>query len=307
MLPNWTCIDAHRQEIVQIKSGSSPLSSQVRVLDLSGNQLSTLPPAFLAQAQGLRELYLQDNRLQSLPRDFFVNATQLKVLALQGNRLTGVPGSVFTPSLETLTLSCSCDVLGTLPDECRETGPPNCSISVFCSNANKEVFNMTAFYTQNCGHKPTYLYAAVIVPIVVVLVAAGVACFLVHRRKKAAIHQEKRPSNTSEGAHGPPRYISRSLGDPSRETDHDTIANYENVFIEPPHRARGRPEGRPSSRKPSKSRMPPAPTQEAEDAPPGDQPIYANAVDLYYNYNLPGGTPEPGALAEDIYIMPDDR
>jgi gliding motility-associated-like protein len=61
--------------------------SSLKVLDLTGNQLTTMP-SFLAAMPNLKELYMSGNKITSIP-DFIGGLTSLEILHLQNNALTG--------------------------------------------------------------------------------------------------------------------------------------------------------------------------------------------------------------------------
>ena len=86
-------------------------------IDLSGNELATLPPA-VRRLEKLQTLHLGRNRLRALP-DSLGELTQLRELHLEHNDLTHWPGSV--NELRTLhTLDLSDNYLETVPAEIGE-------------------------------------------------------------------------------------------------------------------------------------------------------------------------------------------
>ena len=64
----------------------------LRILDLRGNQLSSLPPE-IGQLQHIEELSLQDNDLKTLPPEIG-RLRKLRALALWGNQLTSLPAEI---------------------------------------------------------------------------------------------------------------------------------------------------------------------------------------------------------------------
>ncbi|EMM76696.1 leucine rich repeat protein [Leptospira santarosai str. 2000030832] len=64
----------------------------VRILDLSENQLTTLPKE-IGKLQKLQELYLSGNQLTTLPREIGKLQT-LQELGLSGNRLITLPKEI---------------------------------------------------------------------------------------------------------------------------------------------------------------------------------------------------------------------
>lgn len=76
---------------------------ELRILNLSFNDLSDLPPLHLQTFAQLQELYLSGNNLTSLPGDHVHKLTKLKVLHLNGNKLQTLPAEMRKiTALETL-------------------------------------------------------------------------------------------------------------------------------------------------------------------------------------------------------------
>ena len=87
---------------------------QLLILDLSKNELSSLPPEF-GNLQNLTLLYLSSNQLSSLPPEI-VNLQNLTVLDLSSNQLSTLPPEIV--NLQNLTgLDLSSNQLSTLPPE----------------------------------------------------------------------------------------------------------------------------------------------------------------------------------------------
>ncbi|XP_034976606.2 leucine-rich repeat-containing protein 25-like [Zootoca vivipara] len=266
------------------------LGPQVEELDLSRNDLRSLPDSFLSRAAKVRKLHLSDIGLRELPPQFFANASGLKELWLENNTLRSVPAGAFHGCLEKLAVDCQCPVAGSVLPYCQ-----NCSADTecLCFTLEGRAQNVTDFHAQQCQGMPGSLYAAIVVPIVVVVLLAGLVCFLIRRKVTAAISHDKRGSTASEGVHGQPRYISHA--GPQGDASHSCHANYENID----HGAGAR-QGKRRASKPSTSRL--SPEAPDPDVPHDDQPVYANTQDLYYNYS---GGPTLGNAEDDIYIVPD--
>lgn len=76
---------------------------ELRVLNLSFNQLNELPPLHLHGFAQLHELYLSGNNLTSLPGETIQKLLKLKVLHLNGNKLQTLPAELAkVAGLETL-------------------------------------------------------------------------------------------------------------------------------------------------------------------------------------------------------------
>ncbi|MBG1240332.1 COR domain-containing protein, partial [Nostoc sp. NZL] len=88
--------------------------TNLQTLDLSSNQLSSLPPEFV-QLTNLQTLYLSNNQLSSLPPEI-VQLTNLQTLDLSSNQLSSLPPEIGQlTNLQTLDLSSN--QLGSLPPE----------------------------------------------------------------------------------------------------------------------------------------------------------------------------------------------
>ncbi|KAJ7600616.1 hypothetical protein C8J56DRAFT_1010451 [Mycena floridula] len=64
---------------------------ELRVLNLSFNDLQDIPPSFLRSFSKLEELYLSGNKLANIPTEDLPKLTRLSVLYLNGNRLQTLP------------------------------------------------------------------------------------------------------------------------------------------------------------------------------------------------------------------------
>jgi len=89
------------------------LADTLEVLDLSGNQLSELPPD-LARLHRLRILFCSDNRFTQLPPALGACA-QLEMVGFKANPIADVPGAALPPALRWLILTDN--RIETLPDE----------------------------------------------------------------------------------------------------------------------------------------------------------------------------------------------
>ena len=65
--------------------------TELKVLNLSFNDIQEIPPTFFKSHTRLEELYLSGNKLSSLPSEELHSLTNLKVLFLNGNKLQTLP------------------------------------------------------------------------------------------------------------------------------------------------------------------------------------------------------------------------
>ncbi|XP_054835163.1 leucine-rich repeat-containing protein 25 isoform X2 [Eublepharis macularius] len=242
-----TCMNISGKNVSSIHGRPQP-GSQLRELDLSHNRLSRLPSDFLSSTEKLELLFLQGNSLPELPPAFFGQTSHLKGLKLEDNPLPSVPASLFRLCLETLSVDCRCDVARDISSYCQRR---NCTRSISCHCSSPQGFlNVTDFYAQQCQGFSVALYAAIVVPILVLLLGATVVYVLIRRKKGATTVQEKRDSSISNGAQ--PRYISHISPQINPAKDVGGHADYENIFIGAPQESRGGHKER-YSRKPPKS------------------------------------------------------
>uniref|UniRef100_A0A8C3NMZ1 Uncharacterized protein n=1 Tax=Cyanoderma ruficeps TaxID=181631 RepID=A0A8C3NMZ1_9PASS len=259
-------------------------------LKLRHNGIETLSPSSRLGPL-MEELDLAENRLRALPDGFFANASGLRTLRLEGNPLPAVPAAAFQPSLSSLSVSCRCDVLGTVLAPCARPG-----IRCECYTSRQRPQNVTEFHGRECGPGAGLVAGAVAgaVAAVAVLAAAGAAAVRYRRRRTgAAVSGVGRGKQDPAGNVRQPRYISRDAGMGSADVADVTDApDYENVFVSPgraPAAPRGWAQGWQEQRYSPQVPVDEDYFLESSAADPGDQPIYANTL----------------GLTEDVYIIPD--
>lgn len=238
---NLTCVDVSSQSISRIQGKPS---EHLKELDLSHNQLQELPQEFLDNILNLEKLYLNDNKLKQFPSKF----GKLVELRLQGNELTGtsLPTNTFPETLKSISVDCHCELVNATISHC--TG---CTVE--CRKPSETgLSNATEYYIQQCGAQKSGINISIpiVVSILALVLVAGVAYFLIRRKKKGTTFgQDKRASNVSNVTQGQPRYHTHSgPQDLDRGMGHD--ANYENVFIDQAQEARGGPGDHQSQRQP---------------------------------------------------------
>jgi adenylate cyclase len=75
--------------------------NELKIINLSFNDIQELPPLFFKQHPHLIELYLSGNKLSTIPSDTFDRAHYLTTLFLNGNRLQTIPAEL--GKIKTLT------------------------------------------------------------------------------------------------------------------------------------------------------------------------------------------------------------
>lgn len=197
----------------------------VKELDLSNNNITGLSE--LESAAKLESLFLHNNKLKSLPSNFFAKTPNLKVLSLEKNQLGSISIEDFHPCLEELRVDCRCNVAGSILHYCHNCSDSGIKCHCFTS---KRLDNVTDYYKKKCSGTGYGLYVGIIIPILILLLLAILAFFVIWRKKRAPINQEKRPSNTSEGTSGQSRYISRLSPPGNSFQGTEFHKDYENVF-----------------------------------------------------------------------------
>ena len=89
-----------------LKSGDFAGLTGLTSLNLSNNEITTLPANIFSGLSALETLRLDDNQLSTLPSGIFAGLTSLTTLNLSGNPLTSLPTGIFDdlPSTVTKTL-----------------------------------------------------------------------------------------------------------------------------------------------------------------------------------------------------------
>ncbi|XP_014742642.1 PREDICTED: leucine-rich repeat-containing protein 25-like [Sturnus vulgaris] len=262
----------------------SPFQHRRRLV-LRHNGIESLSPS-ARLGPSTEELDLAQNRLRELPEGFFTNATALRTLRLEGNPLPAVPPAAFQPTLSSLSVSCRCDLLGTVLAPCARSG-----ILCLCFTSQQHPFNVTEFHGRECGSRVGLVagLAAVAAAVAVLVVVGAAVVWNRRRREGAAVAGGGREKQNPAGNLRQPRYISRDTGTGS--ADVVNAPDYENIFVSrgtAPAAAQGWAPGWQEQRYSSQVLGDENYFLEST-ADPGDQPIYANTL---------GPT-------EDVYIIPD--
>nr|XP_060639884.1 uncharacterized protein LOC132780285 [Anolis sagrei ordinatus] len=171
---------------------------------------------------------------------------------------------------------CECLRMSRIFRDCLRCPP---ELGCQCVAPDRRLLNVTDFYGRSCWGPPANIvYVAFVVPIMGAILILAMGYLIVRSRKQApsVAGSSKRSSDASEAQ--------------SRYANQGSRTDYENIFMDrQPRRDRGA----------SKSRPPQVPYAAG---PHGEQPIYANAQGVYYNYIPP---PAPGVHQEPLYVRPD--
>lgn len=145
-----------------------------------------------------------------------------------------MPPAAFQPTLRSLTVSCRCDVLGTVLAPCARAG-----IWCVCFTPRGDSFNVTEFHGRECGLSAGLVAGLVVAAAAVaVLLAVGAAAVWYRwRRAGAAVAGVGWGKPDPAGNLRQPRYISRDTGtgtaDVTDTPDVTDAPDYENVFVSP--------------------------------------------------------------------------
>ena len=105
-LQGATRLDLRGCTLTELPPEVFTLAASLEVLDLTGNQLSSLPPA-LAQLTKLHTLFASNNRFTVLP-PVLGRLPVLDTLGFKANRIAEVPAESLSPSLRWLILTDNC-------------------------------------------------------------------------------------------------------------------------------------------------------------------------------------------------------
>uniref|UniRef100_A0A6V7JCW7 LRRCT domain-containing protein n=1 Tax=Bracon brevicornis TaxID=1563983 RepID=A0A6V7JCW7_9HYME len=102
-----TSLNITSNDLVDVSDVRISNGSELQSLDLSGNQLSALPPGAFRTLINLVHLSLRDNMIETVDEDAFAGLEELENLDVSDNRLTQLPDATLThlSSLQTLNLS----------------------------------------------------------------------------------------------------------------------------------------------------------------------------------------------------------
>lgn len=313
---NWTefdtCVNTSElilsnNNITQIEGYPKTNIKKLSHLDLSFNKLKHLPKGFLFQAKELMKLNLMNNYLLDLPEDFFNASTKLKILHLEGNPISSVPNSIIKTNLANLTVDCRCDVTKSIVElfsrSCQNATFNECNKGKFYCKSTNDWLDINIFYTENC-HSQRFLAAYISIPLVLVgIIAVVVIIVVVRKKRKLTTFEDKSDINASQ-AQTQPRYTSRNVESLPKEglSNFKTPSKpYENVFIGQLHPPpAGQYECLDRSQRDTRSHIAEEEYYMQCDTSEGNQPIYGNTEQMYYNYAGPQNQPD-----DDVYIMPD--
>eukprot|EP01137_Pigoraptor_chileana_P025212 Opistho-2@94338 len=114
--------------LAKVPADLEKLKAVLRTLDLSGNNITDLPPAF-ATFTNLKHLTLASNRIEVFPAQIS-SLVKLETLSLAKNRLSTLPGSAFVKLTDLKKLVASDNRISAFPSE-------------LCSLAKLEVINLS--------------------------------------------------------------------------------------------------------------------------------------------------------------------
>ncbi|XP_055637267.1 follicle-stimulating hormone receptor isoform X2 [Toxorhynchites rutilus septentrionalis] len=120
-LPDHICKNSPRLRSLDLKSNrlrSIPNVTNcrdLRVLDLTGNSISSLHGAHFSSLGQLHDLLLSKNEIESIPHDAFVGLFRLQVLDLEANNIYFIHQDAFRPMIKLEDLNLGNNIFPTLP------------------------------------------------------------------------------------------------------------------------------------------------------------------------------------------------
>jgi len=95
LLEAVTHLDLSNNQITTVPPSSFPSGKRLQILQLSNNQIQLLEDSCFRQLVNLQELRINKNKLSSLPKTVFNSLGSLRVLELSRNKLVKIPGLTF--------------------------------------------------------------------------------------------------------------------------------------------------------------------------------------------------------------------
>ncbi|KAM8960503.1 LOW QUALITY PROTEIN: uncharacterized protein RCH25_036216 [Pelodytes ibericus] len=298
--------------IQNVETSESTFKS-LKIMDMSNNELETLPGDFLHDAVDLLELYLNENMLYHLPNAFLENSTKLRILKLEGNRLSSVPGTIFHQSLLNVTVDCTCNVASSIDQIMSKlcTSNSTCRLPFIDCKSGSRWSSVEDFYEKEC-RKPNLLALYIAMPIVLVVLILGTVACIKYKNKMKSTDLESKEIPDMSSTHEQPRYQARNKMSITTASDQMTsyTRDYENVMVTDHNKNNEiKPYEYLKSEPQYSKRVLIYPAEEdiylESDVNEGDQPIYSNTQPSYHNYPEPGNVANEQHGDEDVYILPD--
>ena len=85
----------HTAGMTELRSGDFDGLTKVEVVNLGGNELTTIPGGIFDEMTKLRDLKLNGNQLRTLPADMIKNNKALRNFGIDGNQLQTLPNGMF--------------------------------------------------------------------------------------------------------------------------------------------------------------------------------------------------------------------
>ena len=104
-LAEITILEMNGQDISSLKSGDFAGLSALETLVLDDNQLTALPADVFSGLTALRSILLSYNQLESLPDNVFSGLSELRQIAMTSNRLSRLPDGIFSGISRLSTIS----------------------------------------------------------------------------------------------------------------------------------------------------------------------------------------------------------
>nr|XP_014344882.1 PREDICTED: protein GAPT [Latimeria chalumnae] len=257
--------------------------SKVEVVNLSDNNLTSLPEGSFNDLQNLKKLYLEKNRLKQLPKSLFRNTVQL-------------------------TVDCDCELLNSI-DQQNKTPAPN----VRCVHTSSSKVDNFSDYYNSCHSNLTTVIVCIALILLLIICGLGIwwwkhthpnssALQGILRRKRDQTNYDTAPFQSQiplTGVNLQPRPHTSAvvISDSCQSSSHKNSnqlhinsgnRNYENMSIGPLNSNKRFMENK-------------SDVYEKTDEIKTEDPIYVNdPSSIYFNYV---GPTSPKDEEEDIYII----
>ncbi|XP_078571439.1 uncharacterized protein LOC144859058 [Branchiostoma floridae x Branchiostoma japonicum] len=192
-MKNLTQLIMKDSQVKSVSENALDGLSKLETLDLSYNQIGYIAKGTFKDLNALRELYLQGGRLENIEEKSFDSCKTLHKLHLQSNRLNTLPKDLLSPlefTLKQLGLSgnpwaCDCNIVPLATWlKGNQQFPIICASPVELKGNTSNEIDLTNLPCTSTLHKHLAKIAPIVIPIVVLLVLAGLGVFFFLRWRK---------------------------------------------------------------------------------------------------------------------------
>eukprot|EP00058_Branchiostoma_floridae_P016569 XP_002602057.1 hypothetical protein BRAFLDRAFT_94441 [Branchiostoma floridae] len=192
-MKNLTQLIIKDSQVKSVSENAFDGLSKLETLDLSYNQIGYIAKGTFKDLNALRELYLQGGRLENIEEKSFDSCKTLHKLHLQSNQLNTLPKDLLSPlesTLKQLGLSgnpwaCDCDIVPLATWlKGNQQFPIICASPVELKGNTSNEIDLANLPCTSTLHKHLAKIAPIVIPIIVLLVLAGLGVFFFLRWRK---------------------------------------------------------------------------------------------------------------------------